>query len=129
MIGFTNQLQTPTDLLDKLKYDLGRMQDDPSNIYASFDFFVTAEHLPDWIGDKTIKKEYEILKVVSHLANGAKHFMVSSQRHNILERNTYWCDSNEQEVKYTDGEGGSQSHSALELAEKVYKFWENILIR
>ena len=42
-------LQTPKDLLAKLEHDLGRMEADPTDAYAAFDFFVTAEHVLDWL--------------------------------------------------------------------------------
>ncbi len=81
MKGFTPKLQCPGDLLEKLKWDLRRLEESSSDVYAAFDFFVTAEHIPDWINDKSIKKGNDLLMVVSHVANGAKHFEVSKKRH------------------------------------------------
>ena len=59
------------------------MESDPTDAYAAFDFFVTAEHLLDWLHPDSangkadrekLRNQYEILQTVSHLACGAKHF-------------------------------------------------------
>jgi hypothetical protein len=47
-------------------------------------FLVTAEHLPEWCGDVSIRRQEPLLRVVSHLANGAKHFRVTDPRHNSV---------------------------------------------
>src|SRR5207248_3556210 len=69
--------------LAKLEHDLGRMESDPTDAYAAFDFFVTAEHLLDWLHPdrangkadrEKLRNQYEIIQIVSHLACGAKHF-------------------------------------------------------
>ena len=83
--GLTKQIETPKDLLGKLQFDFERLETDPLDVYAAFDFFVTAEHIPDWIGNKAIKKEIPILRVVSHIANGAKHFEVNAKRHKSVK--------------------------------------------
>jgi hypothetical protein len=48
MEGFFD-LQTPEHLLHKLEWEYTQWQDDPLNTYRAWNFFVTAEHLPDWI--------------------------------------------------------------------------------
>jgi hypothetical protein len=78
--GLTQELQTPKDLLAKLQSDFERIKANPLDVYAAFDFFVTAEHVPDWVGDKSIKSREPLLKVVSHIANGAKHFRANKLR-------------------------------------------------
>jgi hypothetical protein len=83
--GLTKELQTPKDLLDKLKYDFEQIKAKPNDVYAAFNFFVTAEHVPDWVGDKSIKNEIPLLRVVSHIANGAKHFQATDSRHKSVE--------------------------------------------
>jgi hypothetical protein len=83
------ELETPRDLLEKLKYDFKVLQKDSNNSYAAFNFYVTAEHMKDWIfpGRKNGKirsafeKSHLILKIVSHIANGAKHFEAEDPRH------------------------------------------------
>lgn len=83
-------LRTPIDLLGKLEADFQRIEssnpDIPSAHYAAFDFFVTAEHLPDWVmhtygGSLTSYRGYPDGALVSHIANGAKHFHVRDVRH------------------------------------------------
>ncbi|MGQ3685240.1 MAG: hypothetical protein ACUBOA_09600 [Candidatus Loosdrechtia sp.] len=46
--GF-GELKVPRDLLNKLEHDIKRMENSPQDQYAAFDFFVTAEHLVDWV--------------------------------------------------------------------------------
>ena len=81
-------LETPSDLLAKLRHDFKRMRVDPFDAYSAFDFFVTAEHLADWIlpgrandSQRRTLKEAPLLSVISHIANGAKHFFVEDKRH------------------------------------------------
>lgn len=83
--GLTKELQRPKDLLAKLQFDFARIEANPLDVYAAFDFFVTAEHVPDWVGDKSIKSKEPLLKVVSHIANGAKHFRATHRKHNSVE--------------------------------------------
>jgi hypothetical protein len=86
-------LRTPEDLLRKLQSDFARLREaDPTLAeaqYAAFDFFVTAEHLPDWLshtvgGSKTQHRAYPDGALVSHVANGAKHFHVDVARHKTV---------------------------------------------
>lgn len=83
--GLTKELQTPKNLLAKLQFDFARIKANPLDVYAAFDFFVTAEHVPDWVGDKPIKSREPLLKVVSHIANGAKHFRATKPKHKSVE--------------------------------------------
>ena len=83
--GFTQQLQTPKNLLDKLQFDLERIKTNPLDVYAAFDFFVTAEHIPDWTGNRSIKSKEPLLRIVSHIANGSKHFKATAPRHKSVK--------------------------------------------
>jgi hypothetical protein len=88
-------LKTPEDLLHKLERDYERWKADPLNVDLAWNFFVTAEHLPDWIYyqdmptsgterpdllDGHTPHDFKLdlarpeLRVCCHLANGAKHF-------------------------------------------------------
>ena len=49
MQGFFN-LQTQFDLRDKLHRELDKLRAAPLDVDAAFNFFVTAEHLPEWAG-------------------------------------------------------------------------------
>src|SRR4051812_18185088 len=82
--GFGPNLNTPADLLGKLRHDFERVHENTHDAYAAFDFFVTAEHLPEWCGDPTIKRKEPLLRIVSHLANGAKHFRATDSKHNSV---------------------------------------------
>jgi hypothetical protein len=83
------ELKTPKDLLKKLQSDYERLKRNNVDMYAAFDFFVTAEHLLDWVypGDankqqRTQARQNEILlEVCSHIATGAKHFKVEAKQH------------------------------------------------
>ena len=143
-------LQTPQDLLAKLEHDLGRMESDPTDAYAAFDFFVTAEHLLDWLHPDSangkadrekLRNQYEILQTVSHLACGAKHFdglrnyhkAVDSQsfsdgRFSSKSFSTASFDPGSFEfagiaIKLTTGE----NKFAVDLAKEVYEFWRGSL--
>ena len=91
--GLTEELQTPKDLLAKLQFDFTRIEANPCNIFAAFDFFVTAEHLhewvvkhyPEWVDDKSIKNEESRLNIVSHIANGVKHFKATHSKHKSVK--------------------------------------------
>jgi hypothetical protein len=84
--GF-GELQSPRDLLIKLKHDLERMENSPEDQYAAFDFFVTAEHIVDWLhpserkAREDLRSSTAILRITSHIANGAKHFEATAKRH------------------------------------------------
>ncbi len=84
-------LQTPADLLGKLGRELERMQSAPRDIDHAFNFFVTAEHMLDWLypGKANDTKRSEarklpLLALVSHIANGSKHFMAEAKRHKSM---------------------------------------------
>lgn len=83
-------LRTAYDLRTKLEVDYNRLRESkPASIeaqYAALDFFVCAEHIPDWLtetegGSKTRYRSYPEGAIVSHIANGAKHFRVKDTRH------------------------------------------------
>jgi hypothetical protein len=139
------ELQSPQDLLRKLGHDSDRVKKSPMDSYAAFDLFVTAYHMLDWLhpGDsnKATRKQMEsdnnILQVVSHLANGSKHFQVT--RHhavketiihegafdpNVFGSNAF--DVGELRVEL-DGDAAREfgaSTGVLELAAKALRFWE-----
>lgn len=89
-VGGMGSLQTPRDLFGKLGRDLARLEADPANGDAAFDFFVTAFHLIDWIhpGDSREKERKKLvqsdqsrrLEIAGHIANAAKHFELREGR-------------------------------------------------
>lgn len=89
-------LQTPRDLFAKLQRDFDRIQADPGSNDAAFDFFLTAEHLLDWCYPgrancdkrRQLRESTPLLSVVSHIANGAKHFRADAPHHNSVTGET-----------------------------------------
>lgn len=87
-------LYTPQALLKKLEYDYKRLEASPMDTYAAFDFFITAEHMVDWVypnDNPTEKKKREtlrrksLLQICSHIANGSKHFEARAQHHKSVK--------------------------------------------
>ena len=146
--GFGN-LQTVADLFSKLEHDLGRMKASPEDIYTAIDYFVTAEHIIDWMypDDKDackrrdIRKNVRLLELVSHLANGSKHFQAIRPRHKSVEEvgespggfDPNAIDSRSFSVGSFQFVGltiklddGTYMH-ALQLAEDVYEYWKKVI--
>ena len=140
--GFV-ELRTPSDLLAKLQHDIGRMETDPGNEYAAFDFFVTAEHIVDWLhpdnrqARKTLRESDPLLQIASHIANGAKHFEAKFSHHDSVRslRKEHYLDSAcetpgiEEEtiiVKLSEHEVaklGCVQFEAVTLAYRLIEFW------
>jgi hypothetical protein len=80
-------LQTPNDLLAKARHDLKRLQTDPADAYAAFDFFVTVRHLPEWLHPNDKQKQNALfekhveLRIARQLGDGAKHFEATHSQH------------------------------------------------
>jgi hypothetical protein len=133
------------DLVQKLEHDLERIRHTPQDQYAAFDFFVTAEHILDWIyptDGKTrskLREEEHLLALISHIANGAKHFEARDKRHKSV---TYVEKSRYVEVGYVeDGyfedpllihlsqeqqkHFGASSVEVVTLAERVLQYWRD----
>ena len=135
--GFLN-LFGPKELFDKLAHDYQLFLDDPVDSYRAYNFFVTAEHLPDWIGDVDIKHGNIFLRICSHLATGAKHFKVTNKKKNSVETTTVdiyaedgYFEDGYCEVKLavtlTEAEAkelGAEAINLVDLATEVYRFWE-----
>jgi hypothetical protein len=106
-------LKTPEDLLHKLEREYEKVKQNPADVDHAFNFFVTAEHLPDWLYNQDMptsgiprpdlldnkrpgdfKNTHAVLRVCSHLANGGKHFHLDDPRHQSIQRavleNTRW---------------------------------------
>jgi hypothetical protein len=78
------ELTTPLQLFQKMQSDLAALMTSGQDARIAFNFFVTAEHLPDWLGLRSEVKKHALLRVVSHLANGAKHFTLDPKRHTAV---------------------------------------------
>ncbi|HEV7388323.1 MAG TPA: hypothetical protein VGN73_06920 [Gemmatimonadaceae bacterium] len=80
-------LRTPRDLLAKLRHDLARIENNWSDTYATFDFFVTADHIVDWLhpndrpGQQAERVKSPLLQLCYHISSGAKHFEATNPTH------------------------------------------------
>lgn len=141
-------LRTPLDLLCKLEHDFKRLNEaDPSTPeaqYAAFDFFVTAEHLPDWCcplcpgATRTSLRNYPEGAIVSHVASGAKHFSVTRSQHksvvdtrvlgtfnpNLFDPNVFDC-SLKLIITLEDG----SIVNVVDIATKVLEHWRNVVLK
>jgi len=75
------ELLTPEDLFKKIEGDLAELESSHQDVKVAFNFFVSVEHLPDWLGLRNMVSENCILRIVSHVANGAKHLKLNLGRH------------------------------------------------
>lgn len=131
------ELKSAADLFCKLEDDLAHMEAAGQDSRIAFNFFVTAEHLPDWLGQRALVRKYSFLRVVSHIANGAKHFELTNKRHKSVT-NTEKLRVFEDEV-FEPGvfdepliielspneaqELGTAKIDAVSLGRKVVEFW------
>ncbi len=138
-------LRTPEDLLGKLEADFDRLcAANPTSVdaqYAAFDFFVTAEHFPDWLchtigGSLTQHRTYPDGALVSHVANGAKHFRVDDSRHTTVREtrlrpgafqpNAFQPTGFDVPRLVLDLENG-RSIAVMEVAKRVVDHWRSVL--
>lgn len=80
------ELKTAVDLFKKAEIDFAAMKDSPGDSKLAFNFFVTVEHIPDWLNRRADVNTSPVLRVVSHLANGAKHFTLDDKRHKSVAK-------------------------------------------
>jgi len=79
--------RSPQELLAKLERELTRLQQNPSDGDTTFNFFITAWSLVDWLhpgnpsAREALRANHPILQVVAHLADGAKHFQLGNPKH------------------------------------------------
>jgi hypothetical protein len=131
------ELRKAADLFRKLEADLADLQASQGTRDA-YNFFVTAEHLPDWLGKRGLVKQHALLRVVSHIANGAKHFVLDDKRHRSVrgtEKNRY-VEAGYVAPGYYDEpliihlasdeakELGTSAIDASDLAQRVMAFWK-----
>ena len=149
----TFELRTPQDLLQKLRFDVEQLKKDPTNTYLAFNFFVTAEHMKDWLypgkANRTERENLEnsstLLQVCSHVANGAKHFQVEAKHHDsvsdTVKSGGYWSKGywpagywgrgyrgNGALIIQLQGDAEMQlgsSITAVDLAQRILTFWES----
>jgi hypothetical protein len=150
MRGFST-LTKAEDLLRKLEREYARLQADPTDVDCAWNFFVTAEHLPDWLsegkdrlptGEKLgdFKRDNQLIRICSHLANGGKHFApwpsyksVSAIEHDgVVDPDVYEPDIFEEwmSVHLTPHEAAAFGQTTIDvrqLAAQVLAFWQQQL--
>jgi hypothetical protein len=139
-------LKTPSDLLAKLRYDYQRLANESTDQYAAFDFFVTAEHLIDWLHPnseterKSMRSSSALLRLCSHIANGSKHFQATAKHHKSFSKSEVHHGAFSSDfssdfdisglILTLDGQAkmefGAQVY-AHDLAKQVLTFWEKKL--
>ena len=84
-------MQKPGALYNKMVHEGNAIAANPLDSHACFNFFVTAEHMPEWLypGDQNKKKREDLkkeplLRICSQIANGGKHFTTDDERHNSI---------------------------------------------
>jgi hypothetical protein len=84
-----SQLEAAQLLFEKLTRDLARLEGWPNDVDMAFNFFLTAEHIVDWLyPDPAGLQRREdlhkdpLLRVVWELASGAKHFDLITEHTN-----------------------------------------------
>ena len=145
MRGFA-VLRSLADLLDKLRHDFTRVEDDPADSFAAFDFFVTAEHMLDWAHPgysnrrvrESLRHSHALLQVVSHIASGSKHFVAEARQHQSVQHADTVGGRYDPEVRppgvsvgslYVTLDGPVANSlgvhvGVFELASQVLRFWE-----
>lgn len=140
------QLREPRDLLAKLRHDYQRLAESPDDAYIAYDFFVTAEHMLDWLHPgaagrshrSAVRNREILLQVVSHLATGAKHMIPEDPRHQSV-RHADVADTPFGEGTYGEGTYGGRALviqlngmaaealgvrvAPLDLAKQVLEYW------
>ena len=147
------ELRDASDLLNKLHKEYELMQREPTNVYCAFNFFVTAEHLLDWLYPGKVSKTKReqvrdgsvLLQICSHIANGAKHFEVQAKHHQSVSDTVRYRSSfsgrlfagrlfsgqlfpKDRLVIHLKGDAEQSfghSISVLELAAKILDYWDN----
>jgi len=141
-------LQTPTDMLTKLRHDFDRCRDRPMDTYAAFDFVVTGTHLHEWALKHGITRRPTaplhqlVFALCALLGNGAKHFSMKQRRPaghamiagpfdpDVFDPAVFgtgalvvYLDANEAAVY------GASSITVVDLAAMVLGYWEELLRR
>jgi hypothetical protein len=149
VVGYNFSCTRVRDLFAKLERDFVRVQRDSLDSDAAFNFFVTAYHLLDWVHPgyankskrQVIENGCELLQIVSHIANGSKHFVAEAARHKSVVNtgsrgafDSHVFDKNVFDVAelvvYPDGEAarifGSRVR-VIELANQLVEYWRREL--
>ena len=148
MAGLFDLVSTD-DLCAKLDYDYRRVKADPANVFAAFDFIVTAWHLLEWkhpgsdgkAQRNTLWEQYPILALCEHLCVRGKHYdstnprlqaVQGSFRRSAFERGVFapdvWAKGVWQDELFIDLSGNAAAAFGVQitmdrLADLVIEFW------
>jgi hypothetical protein len=92
-------LVSADDLCAKLDHDYRRIKSDPSDVFAAFDFLVTAWHLLEWkyrrpAEQVKLRNQHPILALTEHLCVSGKHYEPTHQKHQSVQgsvRKSAWA--------------------------------------
>lgn len=133
--GFSDRLRNPTDLLAKMRHDLDRLEADPSNDYAAFDYFIAAHHIEDWVRNSGGQRrgDSSTLEIVRELANLGKHFRRdrNATDRTIRQEGAFQADAFDprafQTVRLVLEVPPEGPRSAVAIARENYQFWASEL--
>lgn len=136
------ELVSVSDFWNKLKFDYSILKQNSDDIYSTFNFFLTAHHLIDWMfegihtSDRQELSKQPLLKICSQIANGIKHFEIDKTRHNsikTIEKERYIDEDYIEDdyfespiIIFLDKEHQSEFGNSIrmeDLAEKLMDFW------
>lgn len=131
------ELTTPSDLFDKIEDDLCELRRSSQNVRVAFNLFVSLEHLSDWLELRVLVRDNCVLRIISNIANGAKHLKISEKRHSSVTRleKERWVEEGWVEDGWVDApltvflsekeaeELGVSYIDSVTLAERAIDFW------
>ena len=140
-------LETPQDLLGKLRREFERLRANPNDQDSAFNFFVTAEQMLDWVypgnpnknAREALRNAELLLQVVSHLASKSKHYDQLARHHRSVDSSGSvgpffggkffgggFFGSSRQMIQFKGQAAKTfgESMPAVELAQRVLSFWE-----
>lgn len=77
---------TAQDLLAKLDRDLNQLRRSPTDVDVCLNFFLTAEHLPEWHFNRDVdrvaefRRQHALARACSKIAGGGMRFRISEKR-------------------------------------------------
>ncbi len=149
------ELRNVSDYWKDSLWEYENLKNNPNDVYFAFNFIVTGWHITDWYHKakfpednyNTLKSKIDlfvksnpIVKISEHLANGAKHFEVSFNKHNSVKKATkerYFEEDYVEEgytedpiMIYLNEEFDSEFGDSVKLSDyssRLVIFWKNIL--
>jgi hypothetical protein len=84
-------MRSGADLRDKLRRDYARLAGHPGDADLAFDFFATADRLPDWLypedsGRRSEARALPLMALCAQLASGSVCFRMTDRRHRAAGR-------------------------------------------